>query len=69
MTEFFSFSYAFEILPRLLAAALLTVELTLVSFAIALVIALPLAVARLSHFRPLSVVSGSFIGLFGAPLC
>lgn len=69
MTEFFSFSYALEILPRLLAAALLTVELTLVSFSIALVIALPLALARLSSSRALSITSGIFIEFIrGTPM-
>ncbi|MER9001798.1 ectoine/hydroxyectoine ABC transporter permease subunit EhuD [Mesorhizobium australicum] len=69
MSEFFSFSYALEILPRLLAAAHLTVELTLVSFSIALAIALPLALARLSSSRALSTASGGFIEFIrGTPM-
>ncbi|WP_434725490.1 ectoine/hydroxyectoine ABC transporter permease subunit EhuD [Mesorhizobium sp. RIZ17] len=69
MTDFFSLSYTVEILPRLLTAALLTVELSMISFAIALVIALPLALARLSASRTLSIASGGFIEFIrGTPM-
>ncbi|MCW0001871.1 ectoine/hydroxyectoine ABC transporter permease subunit EhuD [Pararhizobium sp. YC-54] len=61
MSEFFSIDFAISILPRLLYAAGVTVQLTLTSFAIAMVVGLPLALGRLSSFKIVSSAAGAFI--------
>lgn len=61
MSEFFSFEFALSILPRLFAAAFVTAMLTALSFGLALVIGLPLALGRVSGIRGLSLAVGSVI--------
>lgn len=48
MTSFFDFAFAWEILPKLLAGLLVTIQATFLSFPLALVLGLGLAIARRS---------------------
>ncbi|RUW83324.1 MAG: ectoine/hydroxyectoine ABC transporter permease subunit EhuD [Mesorhizobium sp.] len=69
MEEFFSPAFAVSILPRLLLAAGVTVKLTLLSYAIALIVALPLSLARISKREALSIAAGSTIEFIrGTPM-
>ncbi|WP_118180011.1 ectoine/hydroxyectoine ABC transporter permease subunit EhuD [Paraburkholderia phosphatilytica] len=61
MNQFFDVHYAVSILPALLHASLYTVLITIVGFAIALVLGLLLAVLRRSHVMPLAKVVAFFI--------
>ncbi|OHV75722.1 ectoine/hydroxyectoine ABC transporter permease subunit EhuD [Ensifer sp. LCM 4579] len=61
MNTFFSLDFAASIMPRLLFAASVTVKLTFLSYSIALIFALPLALARTSSNRYLAMAVGSFI--------
>ena len=58
-----------EILPFLLKGAVTTIQLTVVSMALALVAGLALALMRLSRSRPLRFLSGAYIEIIrGTPL-
>jgi His/Glu/Gln/Arg/opine family amino acid ABC transporter permease subunit len=58
-----------EILPYLLRGAVTTIQLTVVSMALALVAGLALALMRLSRSRPLRFLSGAYIEIIrGTPL-
>ena len=58
-----------EILPYLLTGAVTTIQLTVVSMALALVAGLALALMRLSRSRPLRFLSGAYIEIIrGTPL-
>jgi polar amino acid transport system permease protein len=58
-----------DILPYLLRGAVTTVQLTVVSMALALVAGLVLALMRLSRSRPLRLLSGAYIEIIrGTPL-
>jgi polar amino acid transport system permease protein len=52
--SFFDLGYAERILPALLRASIYTILITLVGFAIALVLGLILAILRRSHIKPLA---------------
>lgn len=58
MNSFFDLHYAAQILPALLHASLYTIVITLVGFAIALVLGLVFAILRRSTFRPLALTVG-----------
>ncbi|CAM2197327.1 ectoine/hydroxyectoine ABC transporter permease subunit EhuD [Paraburkholderia sp. A1RI_3L] len=58
MNSFFDLHYAAQILPALLHASLYTILITLVGFAIALVLGLVFAILRRSTFRPLALTVG-----------
>jgi polar amino acid transport system permease protein len=62
-TGAWDWAFAWSILPQLLQAAMHTVVATALSFAGALVIGLPLAVARDTRSRPLRKLSGGFVEL------
>jgi polar amino acid transport system permease protein len=57
----FDVDYALEILPDVLRATVVTVEATFGAMAVALVVGLVLAIARMSRFRALRVAAGGFI--------
>jgi polar amino acid transport system permease protein len=54
----FDVEYALEILPRLLAACIVTIQATFAAMGVALVVGLVIAILRMSRFRPLSVAVG-----------
>jgi polar amino acid transport system permease protein len=56
-------SYAFEILPVLARASLVTIEATVLGFALAAVLGLVLAILRMSPSRPVTVAVGGFVEL------
>jgi polar amino acid transport system permease protein len=56
-------SYAFEILPVLARASLVTIEATVLGFALAAVLGLVLAILRMSPSRPVAVAVGGFVEL------
>lgn len=58
MNSFFDLHYAVQILPALLRASLYTILITMVGFAIALVLGLVFAILRRSHIKPLSRTVG-----------
>ena len=60
---------AIDSIPILNRAALLTVELTLGAVAIGVVIALFMALARLSKTKVLRGLAIGYIDFFGGPLC
>ena len=62
-TGAWDWAFAWSILPQLLQAAMYTILATVMSFAGALVIGLPLAVARDARNRLLQWVSGAFVEL------
>lgn len=53
--------FAFDILPQLLRATVITIQATVVSFALALVLGLLLAVLRRNPFKPLAWLVSAFI--------
>jgi polar amino acid transport system permease protein len=58
-----------EFLPLLLQGAVLTVEVTVLSFALSSVLGLGLALMKVSHWRPLSVAAGCAINTIrGLPI-
>ncbi len=63
-----SYQWQFDVvwayLPVLLAGLLVTIALTLLVMAVSLPLGLALAVARLSHFRPLSAVAYAYTEFF-----
>src|SRR5260370_10606837 len=61
MNSFFDVKYALHILPDLLRASMYTVGITLVGFAIALVLGLALAILRRSSIAPVSRVTGFIV--------
>ena len=61
MNSFFDVKYALHILPELLRASMYTIGITLVGFAIALVLGLVLAVLRRSSIASVSRVTGFFV--------
>jgi polar amino acid transport system permease protein len=61
MNHFFDVQYALHILPDLLRASVYTILITLVGFAIALVLGLVLAILRRSPIKPLARAVGFFI--------
>lgn len=61
MNEFFDFHYAARIAPDLLRASLYTIGITLVGFAVALVLGLVLAILRRSDIKPVSRAAALFI--------
>jgi polar amino acid transport system permease protein len=56
-----NWEYAWSILPELLQVVPLTITVTLISFAIACTVGLPLAMARMSKFKPLSYAAIGFL--------
>ena len=65
----FDYAYAFEILPQLLLATIITFEATLGGMALALVLGLGLALMRLSRFGPLDHTARGIIAFVrGTPL-
>ncbi|HWT36002.1 MAG TPA: ectoine/hydroxyectoine ABC transporter permease subunit EhuD [Paraburkholderia sp.] len=58
MNHFFDLQYAAHILPDLARASVYTILITLVGFAIALVLGLVLAILRRSHIKPVSRTVG-----------
>ncbi|CAN5821759.1 ectoine/hydroxyectoine ABC transporter permease subunit EhuD [soil metagenome] len=54
----FDVDYALEILPRLLAASVVTIQATFAAMAVALVVGLIIAILRMSPIRPLSMGVG-----------
>jgi polar amino acid transport system permease protein len=66
---FWDWTYTREILPDLAAASLVTLEATLLGFALALVLGLMLALLRMSRSRWLSTPSGLLVeGIRSTPL-
>jgi len=61
MNSFFDIKYAVHILPELLRASMYTIGITLVGFAIALVLGLVLAILRRSTIAPVARVTGFFV--------
>jgi polar amino acid transport system permease protein len=61
MNSFFDLKYALHILPDLLRASMYTIGITLVGFAIALVLGLMLAILRRSAIAPVARVTGFFV--------
>jgi polar amino acid transport system permease protein len=61
MTSFFDVKYALHILPELLRASMYTIGITLVGFAIALVLGLVLALLRRSSIATVSRVTGFIV--------
>lgn len=61
MNSFFDVKYAAHILPELLRASMYTVGITLVGFAIALVLGLVLAILRRSSLAPVARAAGFFV--------
>lgn len=61
MNAFFDFGYALRIAPALLHACLYTIGITLVGFAIALVLGLALAILRRSPLRAVSRPTALFV--------
>jgi len=61
MSSLFDVQYALHILPDLLRASMYTIGITLVGFAIALVLGLVLAILRRSAIMPVSRVTGFFV--------
>ncbi len=61
MNHFFDLQYAARILPDLLRASMYTILITLIGFAIALVLGLALAILRRSAIRPLARATGFFV--------
>jgi polar amino acid transport system permease protein len=61
MSSLFDLRYALHILPDLLRASMYTIGITLVGFAIALVLGLVLAILRRSTITPISRVTGFFV--------
>lgn len=56
-----SWEYALSVLPKLLEAFQITVEATFAGFAVSCLIGLVLAAARLSRWKPLSLMAGAFV--------
>jgi polar amino acid transport system permease protein len=54
----FDVEFALEILPRLLAACVVTIQATFAAMAVALVVGLAIAILRMSPIRPLAVGVG-----------
>jgi polar amino acid transport system permease protein len=61
MNSFFDFHYAWSIVPELLRASMYTIGITLVGFAIALVLGLVFAILRRSPVRTVSRMTGLFV--------
>jgi polar amino acid transport system permease protein len=61
MNSFFDVKYAVHILPELLRASMYTIGITLVGFAIALVLGLVLAILRRSAIASVARVTGFFV--------
>jgi polar amino acid transport system permease protein len=61
MNSFFDFHYALSIVPDLLRASMYTIGITLVGFAIALVLGLAFAILRRSSIRAVSRATGLFV--------
>jgi polar amino acid transport system permease protein len=61
MNSFFDFHYAWSIVPELLRASMYTIGITLVGFAIALVLGLVFAILRRSPVRAVSRMTGLFV--------
>ncbi len=61
MNSFFDVKYAVHILPDLLRASMYTIGITLVGFAIALVLGLMFAILRRSSIAPVARVTGFFV--------
>jgi len=61
MNSFFDLHYAEQILPALLRASMYTIFITLIGFAIALVLGLVLAVLRRSPIKPLARTVGFIV--------
>ena len=61
MNSFFDVKYAVHILPDLLRASMYTIGITLVGFAIALVLGLMLAILRRSTIAPVARATGFFV--------
>ena len=59
--SFWNWDFAFEILPLLARASLVTIEVTLLSFALALVLGLILALMRMSHLSAMAMPAGAFV--------
>jgi polar amino acid transport system permease protein len=59
--QLFDVKYALQILPELARAALYTIGITLVGFAIALVLGLVLAILRRSDFAPVAKTTAFFV--------
>jgi len=57
----FEIAYAIEILPAVLAGAAITVLATIGGMAVAIVVGLVLAIARMSPFRPLALLTHAFV--------
>ncbi|KKM09852.1 nickel transporter [Clostridiales bacterium PH28_bin88] len=65
----FQWNFVREILPQLLRASVVTVELTVLAIAIGLVIGLVVTLARMSRFKPLAWLAVSYVEFFrGTPL-
>jgi polar amino acid transport system permease protein len=54
-------SYSFEILPILARASLITIQVTLLAFALAATLGLALALMRMSRLRVISLAAGAFV--------
>src|SRR4051812_1104534 len=62
-------NYVWDIFPLLARASIVTVEVTLLSFAIALVLGLVLALMRVSTLRPVSLLGTGIVeGVRSTPL-
>jgi polar amino acid transport system permease protein len=65
----FSLDDMIAFLPSLLQGAMLTIAVSLLSFALALVLGLAIGIARISHVPPLRVVTACYIQFIrGTPL-
>jgi polar amino acid transport system permease protein len=61
--KLWDWGFAFEILPLLARASLVTIEVTLISFVLAAVLGLALALMRLSRLRIVSYPASAFVEL------
>jgi polar amino acid transport system permease protein len=61
MNQLWDWGYAWEILPILAKASLVTVEATLLGFALAAIVGLLLAILRMSHMRGVAIPTAGFI--------
>lgn len=59
-------TFALEILPQLLSGAVLTLQLVGLALLLGFALALPLALARMSSFGPVSALAGGYIFVFRA---
>lgn len=58
--------FALEILPQLLSGAVLSLQLVALALLLGLLLALPVAMARLSRFAPISALAGGYVFVFRA---